>query len=45
MASQAVIARDFQTLQALTVIFALWFITIQLIVDVMYVSVDPRIRY
>jgi peptide/nickel transport system permease protein len=45
MASQAVVARDFQTLQALTVLFAAWFITIQLIVDVAYCVIDPRIRY
>jgi peptide/nickel transport system permease protein len=44
MAQQAVIARDFQTLQALTVLFALWFITVQLIVDIAYAWVDPRIR-
>lgn len=45
MASQAVLARDYQTLQALTVIFAAWFITVQLIVDITYAWVDPRIRY
>jgi peptide/nickel transport system permease protein len=45
MAQQAVIARDFQTLQALTVIFAIWFISVQLVVDVLYAWIDPRIRY
>lgn len=45
MASQAVLARDYQTLQALTVIFAAWFITVQLFVDIAYAWVDPRIRY
>jgi peptide/nickel transport system permease protein len=45
MAQQAVIARDFQTLQAVTVLFALWFITVQLLVDISYAWVDPRIRY
>ena len=45
MASQAVLARDYQTLQALTFIFAAWFITVQLVVDVAYAWVDPRIRY
>jgi peptide/nickel transport system permease protein len=44
MASQAVVARDFQTLQALTVLFAAWFISIQLVVDVAYGVIDPRIR-
>ena len=44
MAQQAVVARDFQTLQALTVLFALWFISIQLFVDLLYAWVDPRIR-
>jgi peptide/nickel transport system permease protein len=45
MAQQAVIARDFQTLQALTILFALWFITVQLLVDIAYAWVDPRIRF
>ena len=45
MAQQAVIARDFQTLQAVTVLFAFWFITVQLLVDIAYAWVDPRIRY
>jgi ABC-type dipeptide/oligopeptide/nickel transport system permease component len=45
MAQQAVIARDFQTLQAVTVLFALWFISVQLLVDISYAWVDPRIRY
>jgi peptide/nickel transport system permease protein len=45
MAAQAVVARDFQTLQALTVLFAAWFITIQLLVDITYGLIDPRIRY
>ena len=45
MASQAVLGRDYQTLQALIVLFAAWFITVQLVVDVAYAWVDPRIRY
>jgi peptide/nickel transport system permease protein len=45
MASQAVVARDYQALQLLTVLFAGWFITVQLLVDVAYAAVDPRIRY
>jgi peptide/nickel transport system permease protein len=45
MASQAVVGRDYQTLQALIVIFAAWFIAVQLVVDLAYAWVDPRIRY
>ncbi|MGE5596317.1 MAG: ABC transporter permease [Hyphomicrobiales bacterium] len=45
MASQAVLARDYQTLQALIVIFAAWFITVQLIVDITYAWIDPRLSY
>ena len=44
MASQSVLARDFQSLQALIVLFAAWFITIQLLVDIAYGWIDPRIR-
>lgn len=45
MAVNAVVARDFQTVQALTVIFAFAFIAVQLLVDITYAWVDPRIRY
>ncbi len=45
MAAQAVLARDYQTLQAVIVVFAAWFITVQLVVDLSYAWVDPRIRY
>jgi peptide/nickel transport system permease protein len=45
MASQAVFARDYQTLQAVTVITTLTFVLVTLLVDITYSWVDPRIRY
>ena len=41
----AVSNRDYQIIQAAAVIFALWFLTITLVTDVLYAWVDPRIRY
>lgn len=41
----AVSNRDYQIIQATAVIFALWFLTITLLTDVLYAWVDPRIRY
>ncbi len=37
--------RDYQIVQAIAVVFALWFLFITLVTDVMYAWVDPRIRY
>jgi peptide/nickel transport system permease protein len=37
--------RDYQIVQAVTVVFALWFLAITLITDILYAWVDPRIRY
>jgi peptide/nickel transport system permease protein len=45
LAFEAISARDFQTMQAVTVLFAFWFITVQLLVDISYAWIDPRIRY
>jgi peptide/nickel transport system permease protein len=41
----AVSNRDYQVVQAVAVVFALWFLTITLLTDIMYAWVDPRIRY
>jgi peptide/nickel transport system permease protein len=41
----AVSNRDYQIVQAVAVVFAIWFLTITLITDVLYAWVDPRIRY
>jgi ABC-type dipeptide/oligopeptide/nickel transport system permease component len=37
--------RDYQVVQAIAVIFAIWFLLITLLTDIMYAWVDPRIRY
>jgi peptide/nickel transport system permease protein len=42
---EAVLARDYPLIQGLILLFSLAFITINLIVDVLYVLFDPRIRY
>jgi peptide/nickel transport system permease protein len=44
MAAKAVLDRDHQTIQAVTVTMAAVFLVITLIVDVLYVWVDPRLR-
>ena len=41
----AVRARDFHVVQAVIIIFAAIFIAANLIVDVLYAYLDPRIRY
>lgn len=45
LAVQAVSARDFPLVQASVVIFALWIVLANLIVDLLYAFLDPRIRY
>jgi peptide/nickel transport system permease protein len=41
----AVRSRDFQVVQAVVIVFAVIFILCNLIVDVLYAYLDPRIRY
>jgi peptide/nickel transport system permease protein len=41
----AVLARDYPTVQAVVLLFALVYIGINLAVDLAYVGLDPRIRY
>ena len=41
----AIQGRDFQVVQAGTIVFAVGFILLNLIVDIVYAVVDPRIRY
>ena len=41
----AVRARDFQVVQAVVIVFAGIFILTNLLVDILYASLDPRIRY
>jgi peptide/nickel transport system permease protein len=41
----AVRSRDFQVVQAVVIIFAVIFILCNLLVDILYAYLDPRIRY
>ncbi len=45
LAIQAVLARDLQVVQAVAMIFAVGFVSLNLIVDILYAYLDPRIRY
>jgi peptide/nickel transport system permease protein len=42
---QAAIQRDFPVLQGVTLVVAVFFIVSNLVADLLYVSMDPRIRY
>jgi peptide/nickel transport system permease protein len=41
----AVLARDYPTVQAVILLFSLAYVLINLLVDVAYPLLDPRIRY
>ena len=41
----AVLARDFPTIQAVILLFSLVYVLVNLAVDVAYTALDPRIRY
>jgi peptide/nickel transport system permease protein len=41
----AVLARDYPTIQAVVLLFSLVYVLINLLVDVLYTVLDPRIRY
>lgn len=45
LAVDAVRARDFQVVQAIVIVFASVFIMTNLVVDILYAYIDPRIRY
>ena len=45
MAFESVTARDFPMVQGAVLMFAAFFILLNLVVDLIYVVVDPRIRY
>ena len=45
LAVDAVRARDFQVVQAIVIVFASVFILTNLLVDILYAYIDPRIRY
>jgi peptide/nickel transport system permease protein len=41
----AVLARDYPTVQAVILLFSLTYVVINLLIDVAYTVLDPRIRY
>ena len=41
----AILARDYPIVQGLILFFALVFVAVNLLIDIVYVLVDPRIRY
>jgi peptide/nickel transport system permease protein len=41
----AVLARDFPTVQAVILLFSFAYVVINLAIDLMYTVLDPRIRY
>jgi peptide/nickel transport system permease protein len=41
----AVLARDFPTVQAVILLFSMVYVLINLLVDLTYTFLDPRIRY
>jgi peptide/nickel transport system permease protein len=41
----AVLARDYPTVQAVILLFSMTYVLINLLVDLSYVLLDPRIRY
>ena len=45
LALQAVNARDYQVIQAVTMFISVLFIGMNLLIDILYAYVDPRIRY
>jgi peptide/nickel transport system permease protein len=45
LAVDAVRARDFQVVQAIVIIFSSVFLMANLLVDILYAYIDPRIRY
>jgi len=45
LAMQSVFARDYPVVQVLVILSSFIFITINLLVDIIYVLIDPRISY
>jgi peptide/nickel transport system permease protein len=41
----AVLARDYPTVQAVILLFSLVYVLVNLLVDLAYTGLDPRIRY
>ena len=45
LALQAVNARDYQVIQAVTMFISVLFIGMNLFIDILYAYIDPRIRF
>ena len=45
LAVDAVLARDFPTVQAVILFFSFVYVLVNLLIDLSYVFLDPRIRY
>ena len=45
LAFQAVVSRDYPLIQAIVLVFSVLFIAVNLVVDILYAYLDPRIRY
>jgi ABC-type dipeptide/oligopeptide/nickel transport system permease component len=45
LSTQAVFARDFPLVQAIVLVTAVFLVVINLLVDIAYLYIDPRIRY
>lgn len=45
LAVQAIYARDFPVVQAVVLLFAMIFVVVNLVVDLLYAALDPRIGY
>jgi len=41
----AIVARNFPVVQAGVLVFALIFVLVNLVIDILYAWLDPRIRY
>ncbi|MCW5622871.1 MAG: ABC transporter permease subunit, partial [Burkholderiales bacterium] len=41
----AVLARDFPTIQGVILLFSVFYVLINLVIDLAYLALDPRIRY
>lgn len=44
-AAQSILAMDFQPIMAITLVFSVIYVSINLVVDILYMFLDPRIRY
>jgi peptide/nickel transport system permease protein len=41
----AVLARDYPTVQAVIMLFSVAYVLVNLVIDLLYTVLDPRIRY